>query len=196
MITKKELKKEINSLLKRKKYTNKVFRYFELYVNIYLVMTNKRKLTQLHFYKKYERGINYSHLKKLLNKIYPYYIMENDYETVRIVLYNKKYNIKKMNKTFTKKYAKDLGDFYVCAGDLEKMYKKHKILMRPKIVVRYINNKGNIIEFDLFVQMCPANKLTKNFAKMITIKNRFKKYINKINKDITMSVEMGIFNKT
>ncbi len=112
MITKSECKKKINELLESKNIKNKEF-FFELYLNIYFLLDKKRRLAQLYIYKKRHPDIKSEDFTSILIKDYPFFILEENKEDIRFILYHPNYDITKMNQTFTKKYAKDLGDFYV-----------------------------------------------------------------------------------
>jgi hypothetical protein len=187
IITKKNIKTCINKILSKKNYTNKDFRFLELYIQIYLLLSKKRKLAQIYIHTKYNKPISLlQNIKQFLDKNYPFYIIDmEDYggnnKMNRIVLYQKNYNINKLNKSYSKKYAKDLGDFYVCAGNFNKIIKKYKNLLRPVIKIDYMNKYNNKISFELYAQVCPIHILSKNINKLVKIKNNIKKIIQKIN---------------
>ncbi len=193
IITKNELIKKINKLLLKKNYSNKDYIFFELYINIYLILIKKRKIAQLFLWKhnKFNKPLLYiKSLTNFLNKYYPYYIINNEKDGYRFILHSKNYDLSKLNKTFSKNFAKDLGEFYVCAGDLQKIYKKHKYLLRPVISVSYYNKKNKELYCELFAQMCPPQICIKNFDKFISIKNKFNKYLKKINKNFYVNFEL------
>ncbi len=191
IISKSEIIKKINKLLSKKNYSNKDYWFFELYINIYLILIKKRKIAQIYIHPIYNiPELFIKTIINFLNKYYPYYIFENEKNGFRILLHSKNYNLSKLNKTFTKKFAKDLGDFYVCAGDLNKIYKKHKYLLRPVISVSFNNKYKKEIYCELFAQMCPPQICIKNFDKFISIKNKFNKYLKKINKNLYVNFEL------
>ncbi len=191
IISKSEIIKKINKLLSKKNYSNKDYWFFELYINIYLILIKKRKIAQIYIHRIYNKPeLFIKSMINFLNKYYPYYIFENEKNGFRILLHSKNYNLSKLNKTFTKKFAKDLGDFYVCAGDLNKIYKKHKYLLRPVISVSFNNKYKKEIYCELFAQMCPPQICIKNFDKFISIKNKFNKYLKKINKNLYVNFEL------
>ncbi len=157
-ISKKDLIKKINKLLSKKNYTNKDDRLFELYINLYLILNKKRKLAQLFIHNQYNKpNLFFKNMINFLNKYYPFYLIDDKLKYgTRILIHSQNYDLKKLNKSFTKKFAKDLGDFYVCAGNLNKIYKKYKYLLRPVISVQY-KNKNNInIYCEIYAQMCKS----------------------------------------
>ena len=198
-ITKKKIKTCINKLLSKKNYQNKDYRFLELYINIYLLLSKKRKLAQIYIHQKYNKPLTLlKRITDFLDKYYPFYIVENeDYggnnKFNRIVLYEKNYNIDNLNKTFSKKYAQDLGDFYVCAGNFEKIIKKYKNLLRPVIKIDFINKYNNKISFELYAQVCPIHILSKNINKLVNIKNNLNKIIKNINPKMFVYLEIQPF---
>jgi hypothetical protein len=178
------IQEKINKLLK-KKYFNDIDKYlFEIYVHIYLILKKKRNIAQVFIDLKYNKKII-----KFLDKYYPYYKL---YYKKKIILYDKNYNINNLNETFTKKFGLQLGNFYKCSGNLDKIYKKHKILLRPVIYVNYSNTIG----FELFAQMCPPLKCLKNLNFFKKITNKFSKTLKIINKNINVILDIQIYNKT
>jgi hypothetical protein len=192
IISKKELIKIINKSLSKKSYNNKDYRFFELYINLYLILTKKRKLAQLFIHHKFNKpNLFIKNMINFLNKYYPFYLIDDKHKYgIRILLHSQNYDLKKLNKSFTKKFAKDLGDFYVCAGNLNEIYKKHKYLLRPVISVSYDNKYKKEIYCEIFAQMCPPQICIKNFDKFESIKNKFGKYLKKINKNIKVHFEL------
>ena len=168
---KKIINEKIQKILMKKKINDYNVFLFEIYINIYLILEKKREIAQVYMYKEYIEIII-----KLLNKYYPFYKI---YEEERLILYHPKYNIDNLNETFTKKFALQLGKFYKCAGDVDKIFKTHKYLLRPVIRVKYMN-----INFELFAQMCPPSICVKNLDFFVKIAQNFDKILKKINKDI------------
>ncbi len=194
MISKRECKKRIEKLVSKKKYSNIDFYLFEIYINIYLLLLKERKLAQISIYKRGDLFTIIPKIKKLLDKIYPYYMYEKDNNS--LVLYHKKYEINKMNRTYGKKYAKNLGSFYVCAGDLGKLYKRYTYLLRPLIRISYQNQLNHKIEFGLYAQMCPRTVLIKNLLFFYNIKKRLNRILNKIHPNIHAYFTIETYNSS
>lgn len=189
IISKKELIKKINKLLSKNKYSHKDNLFFELLINLYLILNKVRKLAQIYIFN-FEVSNNKKKILNFLNKYYPFYFIDNRNKDIRILIYSQNYNLNKLNKSFTKKFAKDLGNFYVCAGDLNKIYKKYKYLLRPVIGIFYRNKNKKILECELYAQMCPPLKCIKNFDKFKNIKNKLNKIIKKLNKNLNVYFEV------
>ncbi len=189
MISKIECKKIINRILNKKRYNEYDEFKLELYIQIYLILIKQRRIAQIYIDKEYtlhSKSI-YKKIIKELNNKYEYYRTGSDKNSYRIIVYSKKYEIEKLNKSYGKKYAKDLGEFYVCADDnLRDMYKKNKYLLRPVISVEY-KDKLYVV---LYAQMCHASMCIKNFKKFIEIKNKIKKQMEGINKKLNVKFEL------
>jgi hypothetical protein len=178
---KKIIYKKIQKLLTKKKFNNKDTFLFEIYINIYLILHKKREISQIFVDKKYSKSII-----ELLNKYYPFYKV-NKY--VRFILYHPTYNIRNLNETFTKKFALQLGDFYKCAGNLNKIYKKYKILLRPVIIVIFKK-----MQFELYAQMCPPLICAKNLVFFEKITKKINKNLKNINKDINVIFDIQLYH--
>lgn len=189
MITKNECKERIKEILEKNKYTLKEETLFELYLNIYFILDKKRKIAQV--WTNRHRKL----IKSILKKDYPYFICEDE---TQFVLYDpKSYDITKINKTWTKKYAQDLGKFYVCAGNLEDIYKKHKKLLRPVITVFYYNTTTkSILECEILAQMCPIQTCLKNLDLFFDIRKEYQKYVNKINPYINIDFRIYTYHRS
>ncbi len=191
MLSQKDVQKKLLKIMKKKKYRMQDYNLFEFYIQLYLILGKKRKIAQI-FYP-------IDQLKKMktyLDKNYPYYFIrkeKNKQKRAWILLFDSKYPIQQLNKTFSKKYAKDLGDFYVCAGNLNKIYKKHKYLLRPSIKVSYTNKNGDILDMEIFGQMCPPSKCIQHLKQFYKIEAKFQKYLLKINKSIRVRFSINPF---
>ena len=175
----KNIKINIKKLMLNKKYNEKNNLLFEIYINIYLILIKKRNIAQVTVEIENNKAI-----KKILDKNYPYY----EFYYRKLILYKPTYRINNLNTTFTKKYGKQLGNFYKCSGNINKIYKKYKFLFRPVIKVSY----KNIFNFELFSQMCPVSLFLKNINFFKKIQNKYKLILQKINKNI--NVEFVIYN--
>lgn len=187
MINQKECKKIINQILNEKRFYEYHNYILELLIQLYLILTHKRKIAQIQIHKK---NI-YKIIIHFLNKKYKHYIVkdEGDYGYF-IIIYDKKYDINKLNQKLGKKYAQNLGDFYVCATN--DINNKHRI--RPIISVSYYSKPyrkyKNHIYFELFAQMCTPHKYAKNFDKLRSIRKTYQKYLSKINKGLLVQFEI------
>ncbi len=190
MITKKECKQKIQTILQKRIYTKKDSYLFELYINIYLILSKKRKLVQIFIHKKHSSSFSSIQMIKIIKKSYPFFIYHKTNSGYRFILYDKKYNIQKINQSYTTKFAKDLGEFYVCAGNLNKILKKYKYIMRPVIQVSFENKFKKTIHFELFAQMCPPVLCAKNIKLFYQIRDLFQKYMKKINSKIQVDFEI------
>ncbi len=187
MISKKECIKKIHTLITQHSYSKLDSYLFEIYINIYLLLSKKRKLAQIYIYH------HISKIKNLLTRIYPYFIYEK--ERSIILLHTPKYNVHKMNRTFSKKYAQDLGPFYVCAGNLEKIYKKYKYLLRPVIEISCKNKYGNSMAFELYAQMCPITVCIKNLQLFYKIQKKLRRDLKKISQEIYVDFTIHTYGK-
>jgi hypothetical protein len=178
----KNIKKNIKKLMLNKKYNEKNNKLFEIYINIYLILIKKRNISEVIVENK-----NIKEITKILDKNYPYY----QFYYRRLVLYKPTYKIDSLNTTFKKKYGKQLGNFYKCSGDLNKIYKKHKFLCQPIINVYY----KNIFNFNLFAQMCPVSLFLKNFDFFKKIQKKYNSILQKFNKNINVIFIVGSWYK-
>ncbi len=191
MINKKECKKLINKILNKKRFYESDNYLLELFVQLYLILIHKRKLAEVFIAKKIVSKSTRKNLFNFLNKKYKYYIIkeENDYGYL-IIIYDKKYDINKINQKMGKKYAQNLGDFYTCASN--DMTNKH--IIRPVISVSYYSKPyrkyKNHIYFELLAQMCTPYKYGKNIYKFLSIKDKYQKYLNKINKGLLVEYKV------
>ncbi len=190
MITKDDLRKKIRLLLKKKSYQFKDYELFELYIQLYLILDKRRKLAQIGG--RQDKKILKKQLHFLDNN-YPYYVIRKDKRNNTIILYDKNYPIEQLNETYSKKFAKDLGNFYVCAGSLNKIFKKD-YLLRPSIEVIYKNKNGKEMDMEIFGQMCFPSKCIRNLKKFYMIRNQFQKYLSKIDKRLRVHFTMNVFS--
>jgi len=161
-----------------KKYINTTkFEILGLIVNLYLLYSNYRKVFQLELFN--PNLLN--QIKKILKtvkadyEIYPFKTKTDS----RIIVYNKDtFDINKLDKTFGKKFAKQLGEFYTCSSD---NYAKFDY----QICISVFNNKT---QGNLYAQMCDKNMIIKNISKyikilndIIEIKKKFNIKLNDIN---------------
>lgn len=158
-----------------------IFNYYLLlkgYRNIFQIMCTSKTLQELKIY--------------ILNKYNIKYIIKSLYIYInRLIIYNDKLiNVNEIDITFGKKFANQLGSFYICARSNKYLnssfsfYNKHRINISITIPNTQIKKKQNLIKIEkkqlknqnieLYGQMCylineeQINKL-KQIAKDISI---------------------------
>lgn len=107
-----------------KKYWNKYhntnnYIIFDLIMNMWLLKHEYRNLFQIIITKDFN---NKEFIKKITKIIltcgYSYIIFKiNSSDRLRLIVYSDSFDIDKLDRTFGSKYAKQLGNFYVCASD-------------------------------------------------------------------------------
>ena len=118
----------------------------------------------------------------LSNISYTFIIVEEKNDT-RIIIYNKKlFNIDDLDITYGKKYAEQLGEFYVCATN-----NNNNHYYRIVIQVQGLN-----INAELYAQMCKKKMIIKNMNKIINILNDIKQLFYQLDK--TLQIEIKIYN--
>jgi hypothetical protein len=110
---------ELNKIYKKYINTTKQ-EIIELIINLYLLYSNYRNIFQIDLQQENDKLLN--QIKKIITAVESDYIIhlfrKNNGNGVRIIVYNKdKFDINKLDTTFGKKYAKQLGEFYTCASD-------------------------------------------------------------------------------
>jgi hypothetical protein len=165
-----------------KKYINTTkFEILGLIVNLYLLYSNYRKVFQLDLFN--PNLLN--QIKKILKTVKAdYEIFPDDQKNTsyRIIVYNKDtFDINKLDKTFGKKFAKQLGEFYTCSSNNFSNFDY-------QISITIDNNKTGT---SLYEQMCDKNRIFKNISKhmkildnIIEIKKKYKIKLSNIKLEI------------
>jgi len=156
------------------KYKNSKNEYIiEAIVQYYLIEKKIRNIAQI--------NIDYTRLKKVnnlirfLNKNKILYII-NEY----IIIIYEKYNIEDINKSFGKKYGKQLGIFYKCSTN---NFSKNKV----RIVINlYINNYGNI---ELYAQMCNEKQVKKYYNDIYNFYSKTYNVLQLLDKNIFCTLD-------
>jgi hypothetical protein len=142
-----------------------------------------RNIFQIHLYNtKISKEIN-----EILDNIsYNFLIVEEKNDT-RIIIYNKKlFNIDELDITYGKIYAKQLGEFYVCATN--KFNNNH---YRIVIQVQGLNTNA-----ELYAQVCKKKMIIKNINKIINILNDIKQLFYQLDKTLQIEIKLyNIYNK-
>jgi hypothetical protein len=166
-------------LIYKKYYKTKNSHLLELLLNLYLMNCKYRNIFQIYLHNtKISKEIN----EILSNISYNFSIFEEKNDT-RIIIYNKKlFNIDDLDITYGKKYAKQLGEFYVCATNNNNNY-----YYRIVIQAQGLNTSA-----ELYAQMCKKNMIIKNINKIINILNDIKQLFYQLDK--TLQIEIKIYN--
>jgi len=163
------------------KYSNtKKYYILELLINLYLMECKYRNIFQiyLHNFNKIPKEI-----KIILNNILYNYLIVEEKNNIRIIVYNKKlFNINNLDITYGKKYAKQLGEFYVCATN---NFKNNHY----RIVIHI---QGNNTYAELYAQMCKETMIIKNINKIIKISNEIEELLLEFDK--TLKIKIQIYN--
>jgi hypothetical protein len=149
---------------------NNVKIIIEFLLNYYLLLKGLRNIFQI----EYDTKEEYNILKKLiLNKF-----ILNLYKgkEKRLIFYNpNKFNINELDKTFGKKYAHQLGNFYVCATEFRTENIKYagRVTIHARTNEPLLCKNGNkvYIWFSFYAQMCKYSDITnkKNLNKILKI---------------------------
>ena len=132
---------------------------FELIINLYLLECEYRNIFQI------MREKNDKLIKKLVTIIkktkYNYKIYNYE-KNFRLIIYNQnKFNIDELDETWKKQFAKQLGNFYICATDNYNLKSYNYQIM--------ISVGNNSMETNLYGQICKKNTIIKNINKIIKI---------------------------
>jgi len=149
----------------------------ELIINLYLMESAYRNLFQIVINDKKK-------LIKLINIIkktdYNYEIFETD-NIFRLIVYNQnKFDINKLDKTFSAKFAKQLGKFYVCASN---NYTSYNYQIRISV-----QNKN--IGFPIYIQMCKKSMIIKKMDNILKIFNDVKKILLNLDNNIHVHIQI------
>ena len=166
-------------LIYKKYYKTKNSHLLELLLNLYLMNCKYRNIFQIHLYNiKISKEIN-----DILDNISYSFIIVKEKNDTRIIIYNKKlFNIDDLDITYGKKYAKQLGEFYVCATNNYNNYH-----YRIVIQVQGLNTSA-----ELYAQVCKKKMIIKNINKIINILNDIKQLLYQLDK--TLQVEIKLYN--
>lgn len=165
-------------LIYKKYYKTKNGHILELLLNLYLMKCKFRNIFQIFLHTKISKEI-----KEILDNIPYTYLIVEEKNDKRIIVYNKKlFNIDDLDITYGKKYAEQLGEFYVCATN-----NNNNHYYRIVIQVQGLNTSA-----ELYAQMCKKNMIIKNINKIINILNDIKQLFYQLDK--TLQIEIKIYN--
>lgn len=161
-----------------KKYRNtKNSLIIEAIVQYYLIEKNIRKIAQISIGDmKFKNKVN--NLIKFLDKYKILYIINEN----GIIIYNN-YKKEDINKSFGKKYGKQLGLFYKCATN---NFSKNKV----RIVINLIRNNSDGRNIELYAQMCNEKQIQKYFNDIYKFYSEIYNVLHLLDKNIFCIIEI------
>lgn len=154
---------------------------FELIINLYLLECEYRNIFQI------MREKNDKLIKKLVNIIkktkYNYKIYNDNETYFRLIIYNQNnFNIDELDEKWSKRFAKQLGKFYICATDNYKL-KSYKY----RIIILVGNNN---IGTGLYMQMCKKNIIIKNINKILKIHDEINTLLLELDNSLYTNIQV------
>jgi hypothetical protein len=148
----------------------------EAIIQYYLIEKNIRNIAQIYIGNiKFKKKIN--NLIIFLNKYKILYIINEN----RIIIYDK--NNIDINKSYGKKYGKQLGLFYKCATN---NFSKNKVRIVIKLYIN--NNDGRDIE--LYAQKCNETQIMKYFNDIYNFYSKINNVLELFDKNIFCLIEI------
>jgi hypothetical protein len=148
---------------------------------LYLLECEYRNIFQI------QREKNEKLIKKLVSIIkktkYNYKIYDENNKYFKLIIYNKnKFNIDELDKTWGKQFAKQLGNFYICATDNYNL-KSYNY----QIIISVGNNN---IATGLYMQMCKKNTIIKNINKIIKIHDEINTLLLNLDNNLYTNIQV------
>ena len=170
----------MNKIYNKYKLTNSN-EIFELIINLYLLECEYRNIFQI------MREKNEKLIKKLVSIIkkttYNYKIYNDNEKYFRLIIYNQNnFNIDELDKTWKKQFAKQLGNFYICATDNYNLKSYNYKIM--------ISVGNNSMETNLYGQMCKKNTIIKNINKIIKIHDEINTLLLKLDNNLYTRIQV------
>jgi hypothetical protein len=163
-------------LIYKKYYKTKNGHILELLLNLYLMKCKFRNIFQIFLHTKISKEI-----KEILDNIPYTYLIVEEKNDKRIIVYNKKlFNIDDLDITYGKKYAKQLGEFYVCASD-NFSNNNYRIVINVEALNTYA---------ELYAQMCTKQTIIKNINKTINILDDIKQLLLRLDKTLQIEIKL------
>ena len=156
------------------------------YRSLFLIICNNKmlKVLQEHFLSKYD-------IK---------YIIKSNFFLTRLIIYNpKKFNIKNLDISFRGEFAKQLGDFYVCAKSKGLIDGSFDINNKYRInisIAKSYNNTNKLIfnNIELYGQMCIPSLINDiNITKLKNISRDISTILKKFDKDLITELKIVKF---
>jgi hypothetical protein len=160
----------------------------EFLLNYYLLLKGLRNIFQV--YTRFKEAYNILN-KLILNKFnINLYKVKNNHKHIRLIIYNpNKFNINELDKTFGKKFAQQLGNFYVCASeDFSKSDGRISIIAKSNEPLICKNGNEIYILIEFYAQMCKYSDITnkKNLNKILKIFKTLQKLIEEFDDNLTI----------
>ena len=178
-----------------KNCSNNNFQFIiEFLLNYYLLLKGLRHIFQI----QYESKEEYKMLKIIIIDKFILNLYKG--KGNRLIFYNpNKFNINELDKTFGKKYANQLGNFYVCATEF--LTENVKYDGRATIIARtdepLLCKNGNkvYIYFAIYAQMCKYFDITnkKNINKIMKVFKPIQKSIEEFDNNLTIETNFVYF---
>ena len=203
--TKKNNKLELNLINIKNLYTTIIkkcnkskYKILEFILNYYLLLKGVRDIFQFDLH-----GDNHSKdlFKKLIIDKYKINLYKENDNDGRNIIYNNKFDIDKLDKTFGEKYAKQLGKFYVCASNEFGTNNKFKFYPRIRVSIdvslyeslSILNNNcsDKYREIELYGQMCNRNIInnSKKCNKLLKFYSLVKNVINELDENLQTNIK-------
>jgi hypothetical protein len=155
----------VKQLTLKKLYNkNKSEIIFEFILNHWLLINNYRNMYQIYRL----NNKDFELIEKICIKNNIKYIIFHN----RLIIFNDSIDITKIDFSFKKKFAKQLGEFYISPTNNLNKLKKEKNSKR--LIIKCSNKKYTA---DLYAQICSENKLINNIKKILLILNQLKKLL-------------------
>ena len=161
------------------KYKHQKSPLFDLAINYYLLYHNYRNICQIEI-ELNDKGI--IKLKQLLPTLqginFSTFINKNN-NWIRFIIYNKFFDISKLDITFGEKFAHQLGNFYKCATD--KTFGDIRIVLSVK--------KNNLYS-DVYAQKCHKLQIIQYLPFFMKKQQELKQILQKLDKNINVIIEI------
>ena len=120
--------------------------------------------------------------KIILTCGYSYIIFKiNISDKLRLIVFSNSFDINKLDITFGYKYAKQLGNFYVCASD---DFSSHDFQILIQVRSEFTGSP-------IYAQMCKKNMIIQNINKFFIIMNKLKKILYKLDDTLTIDISLN-----
>ena len=166
-------------------YKNNIL--FELIINVYLLHCNFRNIFQLQLNETPDEKLIFN-IKNILNLTNFNYIENerNDQKRYIFIIYNQKtFDIDTLDKTYGKKYAKQLGLFYKCASNNIKT-----ISHNHRITITIINHNNNKCE--IYAQLCRLKSINNNIKFYLNFSNNIKLLLHTLDKRLLVQLNIEL----
>ena len=154
----------------------------ELIINLYLIQCKYRNIFQMIFNKN-DKLDEINNILQITNSKFIMHAVDNT-NNIRLIVYNDKlFDINDLDRSYGKKFAQQLGKFYVCAANDNYVLYKYQV----QIIVSQYN-------IPLYSQMCKKNIISKNINLLLKMSNDIKNLLFNLDKTITTSIKINLEN--